>query len=107
MRKRPSLKTEFEADAGSRPTTLRPAAEPAPVAADIAPPVSTSETAPAAQAEAKARQGKKMIGGYFSPECARAVKMLAVERGVSLQHIIGEGLDPVLRQNGKRPFAER
>lgn len=89
MSRRASLKTRLAAVAGSQ-------TEPAPVAGDTAP-----------QAAAKARRGKKMVGGYFSPECARAVKMLAVERGVTVQHIIGEGLDAILRQNGKPPFAER
>lgn len=107
MSKRPSLKANLVAVAGSQPTTLRPATEPAPVAVDMTPPTPTSEAVPVSQAVAKARQGKTMVAGYFSPECARAVKMLAVERGVTVQHIIGEGLDAVLRQNGKHPFGER
>lgn len=56
---------------------------------------------------AKARAGKTMVAGYFTQEMARAVRMLAVERGVSVQSLIGEGLDAVLRQNGKHPFNER
>jgi hypothetical protein len=54
----------------------------------------------------KAREGKTMVAGYFSPEFARAVKMLAVERGVSVQALIGEGLDEVLRRYGKHPLSE-
>lgn len=107
MSKPPGSKAKFVADAGPPPRTFSAAAASAPVAVDMAAPTSTFETAPTPQALAKARQGKKMIGGYFSPACARAVKMLAVERGVTVQHIIGEGLDVVLRQNGKRPFDER
>ncbi len=56
---------------------------------------------------AKARQGKTMIAGYFSPEFAKAVKMLAVERDLSVQAILGEALDGLLRQHGKHPFGER
>jgi len=56
---------------------------------------------------AKARTGKTMIAGYFSPELARSIKILAVERGVTVQALIGEGLDAVLRQNGRHPMGER
>jgi len=48
-----------------------------------------------------------MIAGYFSPELARAVKLLAVERGVTVQALIGEGLDQVLKAAGKAPMGER
>jgi len=48
-----------------------------------------------------------MIAGYFSPEMARAVKLLAVERGVTVQALIGEGLDLVLRNAGRHPMGER
>jgi hypothetical protein len=60
-----------------------------------------------AAAPAKARVGKTMVAGYFSPEMARAVKLLAVERGVTVQALIGEALDLVLRQAGKHPMGER
>lgn len=107
MSKRPSLKANLVAVAGSQPAPFRPADEPAPAVSDVAPATPVAEAAPAPQAPAKARQGKTMVAGYFSPECARAVKMLAVERGVTVQHLIGEGIDAVLRQNGKHPFGER
>lgn len=57
--------------------------------------------------QTKGREGKSMIAGYFSTEMARAVKLLAVERGVTVQALIGEGLDLVLRQAGKHPMGER
>jgi hypothetical protein len=62
---------------------------------------------PLTSAPAKARQGKTMIAGYFSPDLARAIKILAVERGVTVQALIGEGLDAVLRQHQRHPFGER
>jgi len=55
----------------------------------------------------RARSGKTMIAGYFSPELARAIKLLAVERGVTVQALIGEGLDQVLKAAGKAPMGER
>jgi hypothetical protein len=48
-----------------------------------------------------------MIAGYFSPELARAVKLLAAERGVTVQALVGEGLDHVLAASGKTPRGER
>ena len=55
----------------------------------------------------KARVGKTMIAGYFTPQMARAVKMLAVERDTTVQALIGEGLDAVLHKHGKHPMGER
>ena len=92
---------------------LAQAAEPAPAPASApnpaAPrPVRARKAAePPVAAPAKARVGKTMVAGYFSPEMARAVKLLAVERGVTVQALIGEALDLVLRQAGKHPMGER
>ncbi len=54
-----------------------------------------------------ARAGKKSIGGYFSPELSRALNMLAVEQGRSLQALLGEALDDLMRKYGHHPFGER
>lgn len=97
MSPRPSLASRLAAAAGA------PAPAPSPVAAQPDP----APAASSAGSPAKARQGKTMIAGYFSPELARAIKMLAVERGVTVQAIIGEGLDAVLRQHQRHPFGER
>ena len=106
MSARPSLSARLAQAAG-------PAAAPAPVPAPSAPATSQrpararkAAEAPTA-APAKARVGKTMVAGYFSPEMARAVKLLAVERGVTVQALIGEALDLVLRQAGKHPMGER
>ncbi len=55
----------------------------------------------------KPREGKKLIGGYYTPELSRAVSILAAEQGVSIQALLGEALDDVLRKHGKHPFGER
>ena len=106
MSARPSLSARLAQAAG-------PAAAPAPVIA-TSPPAPSQRPARArkaaetpAMAPAKARVGKTMVAGYFSPEMARAVKLLAVERGVTVQALIGEALDLVLRQAGKHPMGER
>ena len=90
---------------------LAQAAEPAPAPPTPAPkptarrPTAAPETP--APVQARARIGKIMVAGYFSPQMARAVKLLAVERGVTVQALIGEALDLVLRQAGKHPMGER
>ena len=72
-----------------------------PVAQALAP------VAPAPTTTTRARIGKTMIAGYFTPQMARSVKMLAVERDTTVQALIGEGLDAVLHKYGKHPMGER
>jgi len=100
MSPRPSLASRLAAAAGA-PTPPPALASAAPAADEPVAPKATIS------APAKARQGKTMIAGYFSPDLARAIKILAVERGVTVQALIGEGLDAVLRQHQRHPFGER
>ena len=65
------------------------------------------ETVPTPSTVAKARDGKTMIAGYFSPQMAKAVRLLAVERDMTVQALVGEGLDMVLHKHGKHPMGER
>jgi hypothetical protein len=60
-----------------------------------------------APGKAPARIGKKAVSGYFSPELSQAVHLLAVEQNASLQALLGEALDDLLRKYGKHPFGER
>ena len=55
----------------------------------------------------KARVGKKAVSGYFSPEASRGLRLLALEQGVSLQALLGEAFDDLMRKYGKHPFGER
>ncbi len=98
MSPRPSLASRLAAAAGA------PSPVPAPAAPQEARAPDVDKTP---SPVAKARRGKTMIAGYFSQEMARAIKMLAVERGVTVQALIGEGLDAVLRQHQRHPFGER
>ena len=95
---RPSLSARLATAAGAPPKPSF-AAEPEPTPSVVA--------APAARVVPRARQDKTMIAGYFTPDLARAVKLLAVERGMTVQALIGEGLDDVLRKHGKHPMGER
>jgi hypothetical protein len=78
-------------------------AKPAPVVA-LSP--DASDTQPAS-ANAPARIGKKAVSGYFSPEMSRGLHLLALEQGKSLQALMGEAFDDLMRKYGKHPFGER
>lgn len=68
-------------------------------------PVASAEGPPAARAAA--RQGKKAVSAYFSPEVSRGLNVLAAENGTTLQALLGEAIDLLMRQYGKHPFGER
>jgi hypothetical protein len=106
MSARPSLSARLAQAAGP---VAAPVSAPAPNTPTTSqrPARARKATEMPAVAPAKARVGKTMVAGYFSPEMARAVKLLAVERGVTVQSLIGEALDLVLRQAGKHPMGER
>ena len=63
--------------------------------------------APPAAGPVTARTGKKAISAYFSREMSRALHMLALEQNLSLQALMGEAFDDLLRKYGKHPFGER
>ena len=48
-----------------------------------------------------------MVGGHFTSDLSRAVKVLAAEQGTTVQALVGEALDDLLRKHGKHPFGER
>jgi hypothetical protein len=59
------------------------------------------------QTRSPGRSGKKAISGYFSPDVSRGLHMLALEQGTSLQALMGEAFDDLMRKYGKHPFGER
>ena len=48
-----------------------------------------------------------MVGGHFSAELSRSIKVLAAEQGTTVQALVGEALDLLLRYHGKHPMGER
>ncbi len=62
---------------------------------------------PPTTTKAKATDGKKAIVGYFSKDMSRQLRVLAIEENTTVQALLGEGLDMLLRARGKRPFGER
>jgi hypothetical protein len=57
--------------------------------------------------KAKAREGKKSVGGYFSPALSKTLGLLAIEENTTVQALLGEGIDLLLRGRNKHPFGER
>lgn len=53
------------------------------------------------------RSGKKAIVGYFSEELSREFYALAIKEGKTMQSLLGEAIDDLLRARGKNPFGER
>lgn len=53
------------------------------------------------------RSGKKLVSGHFSAEMSRALHLLALEQDVTLQALMGEAFDDLMRKYGKHPFGER
>ena len=70
-------------------------------------PASGSDGPAPAPARAAARQGKKAVSAYFSSEVSRGLNVLAAENETTLQALLGEAIDLLMRQYGKHPFGER
>jgi hypothetical protein len=82
-----------------------PAAVPAPAAT---PPAASSvgdadTDAPRGPAS---RHGRKQIAGFFSPEMSFAMHMLARRQGRSLQALMAEAFNDVLRKHGESPIGD-
>jgi len=52
------------------------------------------------------RAGRKAIAGYFSPEMSLAMHTCARKHGLSLQELMTEAFDDVLRKYGQSPVGE-
>ncbi len=77
------------------------AATPAPA------PAPATSAAPAADARGPAsRQGRKQIAGFFTPDMSLAMHMLARRQDRSLQALMAEAFNDVLRKYGESPIGE-
>ena len=72
-----------------------------------APEVSEPSQPAAGSRVRKPREGKKLVGGYFSQELSRGINVLAAEQGTSIQALLGEAIDDLMRKHGKHPYGER
>jgi len=64
-------------------------------AASAAPVASTSRS--------NSRAGRKAIAAYFSPEMSLAMHVCARKHGLSLQELMAEAFDDILRKYGQSP----
>lgn len=77
-----------------------------PPAASAAPP---SAPPPASAEPARgpaSRAGRKQIAGFFSPEMSFAMHMLARRQDRSLQALMAEAFNDVLRKHGESPIGD-
>ena len=81
--------------------------QPAPTAALAPSPPAEAQPAVVAKPARQDRAGKKMVGGHFSAEMSRAVNILSAEQDKTVQALMGEAIDDLLRKYGKHPFGER
>lgn len=52
------------------------------------------------------RQGRKQVAGFFSPEMSFALHTLARRQGRSLQALMAEAFNDVLRKHGESPIGD-
>ncbi|WP_298199059.1 ribbon-helix-helix domain-containing protein [Novosphingobium sp.] len=70
------------------------------------PPCASAPTEPAAEHFRPSRQGRKVVSGYFSPEMSFALHICARRAGISLQELMGEAFNDVLRKYGESPVGD-
>lgn len=78
---------------------------PAPASAITAAPVGTP-VVNATSVVPASRQGRKQIAGFFTPEMSFAMHTLARRQGRSLQALMAEAFNDVLRKHGESPIGE-
>ena len=83
---------------------LRTVSPPAPVAPS--PVAATAPTAGAGGQGPASRQGRKQIAGFFSPKMSFAMHTLARRQGRSLQALMAEAFNDVLRKHGESPIGD-
>lgn len=67
-------------------------------------PVACEEIASSTQPTPPSRIGRKAISGYFSPEISFAMHTCARRHGLSLQDLMAEAFDDILRKYGESPI---
>lgn len=85
---------------------LRGVSTPAPQAAVTAAVATPSSVGTAAGQGPASRQGRKQIAGFFSPEMSFAMHTLARRQGRSLQALMAEAFNDVLRKHGESPIGD-
>ena len=77
-----------------------------PVSVPAAPVPPEGEAARTGGARPVSREGRKQIAGFFSPGMSLAMHMLARRQGRSLQALMAEAFNDVLRKHGESPIGD-
>jgi hypothetical protein len=85
---------------------LRGVGSPAMQTPITAPAVDPSSIATSAEQGPTSRQGRKQIAGFFTPEMSFAMHTLARRQGRSLQALMAEAFNDVLRKYGESPIGD-
>lgn len=64
----------------------------------------TPASVPTPAATPASRQGRKQIAGFFTPDMSFAMHTLARRQGRSLQALMAEAFNDVLRKHGESPI---
>lgn len=94
-----SRKPSFANLRGTSPTTAPASTQATAVAGSTGAGDATDKAPPS-------RQGRKQIAGFFSPEMSFAMHMLARRQGRSLQALMTEAFNDVLRKHGESPVGD-
>jgi hypothetical protein len=98
-----SRKPSFANLRSAKPAPVPAAPPPTPVEASS---ISANTSKSAAPARPESRVGRKQIAGFFTPEMSFAMHMLARRQGRSLQTLMAEAFNDVLRKHGESPIGE-
>lgn len=90
--------------ANLRSTTPTSATTPSPARTIVTTPEPEQGRSPAGRPAS--REGRKQIAGFFSPEMSLAMHMLARRQGRSLQALMTEAFNDVLRKHGESPVGD-
>lgn len=82
------------------------AAAPAPVSTPALVSSGADDAPASAAGRPESRVGRKQIAGFFTPEMSFAMHMLARRQGRSLQALMAEAFNDVLRKHGESPIGE-
>ena len=69
-------------------------------------PAPSDTASPPVSPRPESRVGRKQIVGFFTPEMSFAMHMLARRQGRSLQSLMAEAFNDVLRKHGESPIGE-
>ena len=69
-------------------------------------PIGAAAGGQGAQTGPASRQGRKQIAGFFTPEMSFAMHTLARRQGRSLQALMAEAFNDVLRKHGESPIGD-